>query len=76
MDYNWRKFGWHTDDLSKNYFQPDEFEAAVRWALEVSDEYVWIYTEQPRWWTNEKLPGPYVRCLEKARRPASKGQGF
>jgi hypothetical protein len=69
MDYNWRKFGWHTDDLSKNYFPPAEFEAAVRWALEVSDEYVWVYTEQPRWWTNDKLPGPYVRCLEKARQP-------
>lgn len=58
---------WHTDDLSKNYFTPDQFENTVRLALETSDEYVWIYTQQPRWWTNERLPKAYVDALLKAR---------
>jgi hypothetical protein len=55
------------DDFSKNHFTPAEFEAAVRSALEVSDEYVWIYTEQPRWWTSERLPAAYIDALRSAR---------
>ena len=54
-------------DFSKNHFSPAEFENAVRSALRVSDEYVWIYTEQPRWWTKEKLPQTYVDALAKTR---------
>jgi hypothetical protein len=67
MDCDWRKFGWNTDDLTKNFFTPTEFESSVRSALQVSDEYVWIYTEQPRWWTKEKLPTAYVDALIKSR---------
>jgi hypothetical protein len=66
MDCDWRGVGWHLDDLSKNHFTPAEFQGAVRSALETSDEYVWIYTEQPRWWTNEKLPKEYVEALRNA----------
>src|SRR5262245_51228456 len=33
--------------VSASNFSPAEFEAAVRSALEVSDGYVWIYTERP-----------------------------
>jgi hypothetical protein len=40
----------------------------VRAALQKTDEYVWIYTEKPRWWTNEQLPAAYVKALEAARR--------
>lgn len=67
MDCRWRELGWSVDDLSKNYFSPGAFESALRAALEVSDEYVWIYTEQPRWWTGERLPDEYVSALRKAR---------
>jgi hypothetical protein len=49
MDYDWRKKGWDPADSAKNYFTPAEFESAVRSALRVCDEYVWIYSEQPRW---------------------------
>ena len=72
MDYNWRQVGWDLDDLTKNHFSPREFENAVRFALESSDKYVWIYTEQPRWWTNEKLPAAYVSALNAARQSDSK----
>jgi hypothetical protein len=68
MDNNWRRKGWDVTDLSKNHFSPAEFETAVRSALRRSDEYVWIYTEQPRWWTKERLPQAYVDSLAKARK--------
>ena len=51
LDYDWRKKGWDTREPEKNYFSPAGFETALRAALEQSDEYVWIYTETPRWWS-------------------------
>lgn len=67
MDNDWRKNGWNLKDFSKNHFTPAEFESAVRSALTVSDGYVWIYAEQPRWWTGERLPKEYVEALARAR---------
>ena len=66
MDCDWREVGWNLSDHSRNHFTPAEFQQTVRLALETSDQYVWIYTEQPRWWTNEKLPKEYVDALGKA----------
>ncbi len=68
MDADWRTAGWNTQDFAKNYFQPAEFTAAVRAALATADEYVWVYTEKPRWWTAAELPPAYVEALENARR--------
>lgn len=65
MDH--KRKGWDVADFSKNYFSPAEFESAIRSALEVSDGYVWIYSERPKWWTNEMLPKEYVEALAKAR---------
>ena len=67
MDYDWRKNGWNLTDFSKNHFTPAQFESTVRSALTVSEGYVWIYTEQPRWWTGERLPQEYVEALTRAR---------
>jgi hypothetical protein len=71
MDYDWPRHGWNTDDPSKNYFTPESFAASVRWALERSDEFVWIYTETPRWWSDAgkrlKLPDAYETALRQAR---------
>jgi hypothetical protein len=70
MDHDWRKHGWNAEDVSKNYFTPDTFEASVRAALATADEYVWIYTETPRWWSEQggpvKLPPAYSDALRKA----------
>ena len=66
MDH--KRKGWDVADFSKNYFSPAEFETAVRSALEVSDGYVWIYSERPKWWTNEMLPKAYVEALAEARK--------
>jgi hypothetical protein len=66
MDH--KRKGWDVADFSNNFFSPGEFEAAVRSALQVSDGYVWIYSERPKWWTKEMLPQPYVEALTKARK--------
>lgn len=72
MDHDWRKNGWNVEDVSKNYFSPEAFETSVRAALATADEYVWIYTETPRWWSEKgepvKLPPAYAEALRKARR--------
>jgi len=71
LDHDWRRDGWNVDDVSKNYFTPDALEAAVREALRIADDYVWIYSETPRWWSAEgqplKLPPAYDDALVRAR---------
>jgi hypothetical protein len=48
----------------------------VREALERSDEYVWVYSETPRWWSQEgkpvKLPEAYSAALRRARKGLAK----
>jgi hypothetical protein len=68
MDNDWNRHGWNAVDFSKNYFKPEGFGESVQSALKLTDRYVWIYTEKPRWWTGEKLPPAYVHALEAARR--------
>ena len=71
MDRDWRKNGWDVEDLSKNFFTPEAFQISVRAALDNTDEYVWIYTETPRWWSKDggpvKLPKAYDEALRSAR---------
>ena len=67
MDYNWRKEGWDVNDFSKNHFTPAQFESSLRAALSVADQYVWLYTEQPLWWTRQRLPQAYIDAVVKAR---------
>jgi hypothetical protein len=58
-------------DGSANYYTPGAFETSVRAALAIADEYVWIYTEAPRWWspagTAVDLPDGYADALRRAR---------
>jgi hypothetical protein len=71
LDRDWRKQGWKTDNLESNYFSPEQFLVALRSAHCWSDEYVWIYTETPRWWTSGgntvALPEAYVNAVNRAR---------
>ncbi|MGB9024387.1 MAG: hypothetical protein WCC40_00280 [Rhodomicrobium sp.] len=67
IDAEWNKVGWHQDDLTKNFFNPSEFGKSVAYALESTDEYVWIYSEKPNWWTGANLPPAYVQALATAR---------
>jgi hypothetical protein len=72
MDADWRRRGWNTEDFSKNVWQPEMLEKCVAEALRQCDEYVWIYTETPRWWTPEggslKVPEAYRNALIGAKR--------
>jgi hypothetical protein len=46
-------------------------ETALRAAIEQTDEYVWIYTEKPRWWSEKgplDLPAAYIETLRRVRR--------
>jgi hypothetical protein len=78
MDMDWRNKGWKTGPFDGNYFRPDEFGRSVQAALELCDEYVWIYTETPRWWSAEgpqKLPEEYVRAVREAKAAAIRARG-
>lgn len=74
---SWRWFrlclGWNIEDPSRNYFTPQTFAASARAAMETADRYVWIYSETPRWWSEEgkpvKLPEAYATALRQARLP-------
>ena len=76
MDCDWRKVGWDANDFSKNFYTPAAFEESVRLALQTADDYVWVYSEQPRWWSAEsrtaRLPGAYDQALRRARQGAAK----
>lgn len=72
LDRDWRTRGWDPAEFSKNYFSPEEFGSSVREALNACDEFVWIYSESPRWWgpapsSQNKVPIPYIEAIRKAR---------
>ncbi len=70
LDFKYQGHQWNDQDVTKNYFSPAELEASVGKALAVADEYVWIYSETPRWWSPEgrsvKVPGEYDAALRRA----------
>src|SRR5207253_2530043 len=66
LDYDWRKRGWNTQDPDRNYFSPASFQTSVSEALRATDEYVWIYTETPRWWSEQGQPLQLPVGYEKA----------
>jgi hypothetical protein len=78
LDRDWRKLGWNTDDLARNYFSPESFRASVEEALKNADQYVWIYSETPRWWSADgkpvKLPVPYQEALREARKTSARSR--
>ncbi len=73
LDHNWRENGWNPLDASKNYFTPEIFAASATSALKSSDEFVWVYSESPRWWSKEgasvNLPSAYADALRASTAP-------
>jgi len=65
---------WNVEDVSKNHWTPERFEILVHKALELSDEYVWIYSDKtPQWWSgpdgkSANIPAAYVDAVRKARK--------
>ena len=72
LDFNSPKIGWHVDHPESNYFTPAAFGTAVQAAFDHADRYVWIYSQQPRWWSPEgdpkNLPAAYDSVLRAMRR--------
>ena len=72
LDFNSDHIGWHTDHPESNYFTPSGFAASVQAAMDHADRYVWIYCQQPRWWSAEggpqKVPAAYDSVLRAVRR--------
>ena len=71
MDYQWRTHGWSDVAYDRNYFSPDAFERSLEGAWATTNNYVWVYTEQPRWWTAEggsaHLPAAYASALRRVK---------
>ncbi len=65
---------WDVKDVTKNSWTPGRFENLVHKALELTDEYVWIYTDKtPKWWsepdgTPVNVPTAYIDALRRARK--------
>ncbi len=76
LDYDWPKKGWKPASPESNHFSPERLERSLRAAIEQSDEYVWIYTEKPRWWSEKgavDLPATYVETVRRVRRALGGG---
>ncbi len=75
IDYEAPRNPWRTGDLERNYFSPARFESALRGALEASDRYVWIYSEEhPQFFPPVALPAAYIDAFRAARQPAPKSR--
>ena len=72
MDFDWRNRGWNTDDPDENYRSPEALRRTLSHALGKVDEYVWLYSEKPRWWSESgkrsNLPDAYVQAVREARK--------
>jgi hypothetical protein len=66
MDCDWRGVGWDPVHTEKNHFQPEELRNSLREALDLSNRYVWLYSEKVNWWTGEGLSEPYAQAVKKA----------
>lgn len=70
LDLDWRRLGWDPLHPERNPVTPERLERTVAAALAASDRYVWVYSENPRWWPPRKVPEAYVRALRRARAEA------
>jgi hypothetical protein len=72
LDYNSDHVGWQVDHTDSNYFSPAAFSVSLQSALDHADRYVWIYCQQPHWWTAQggpqKVPAAYDSVLRAVRR--------
>jgi len=44
------------------------FEHNLYYALQTSDQYVWLYSEDMNWWTGEGIPEGFMEALKRARK--------
>jgi hypothetical protein len=67
MDHDWRNLGWDPVHTERNHFQPQELRHILTEALDVSNRYVWLYSEKVNWFTGEGLSDAYAQAVKDAR---------
>jgi len=74
LDYDRPRLGWDPETPERNYFTPHGLQRSLEAAFAAADEYVWLYSETPRWWSDSgervALPDEYDRAIRRARRSA------
>lgn len=64
-----------TTSFEENFFQPEEFEKALGYAIKHSDKYVWLYNQKASTWFPRILPDAYRDAIWRAQiaseRPAA-----
>jgi hypothetical protein len=66
-------FGLWLDNGGKpGYFKPMEFQRAVSFALEISDEYVWIYSHGPRFFPRSGVDSSFIDAIAAAHRESKR----
>lgn len=72
-DYNWQNIDWSAEDFSRNYFSPEALRFSLYHALDVSDRYVWVYSQKLKWWNERNAPQAYVDALALAKQGPGPG---
>jgi hypothetical protein len=74
MDNQYSGNQWYPDEPHRNYFKPDTLQQALDAAFDEADEYVWLYSQKPRWWSAEgvtkQLPTSYVEAVRRSHERA------
>jgi len=60
-------YTWEVNDFSRNYYSPAQMRSVLRYALETTDEYVWLFTGKIDVLTGRNLPPPYKEALWEAK---------
>ncbi len=59
---------WLDNKRQANYFQPQEFRQALGDALDITDRYVWLYSQGPRFFPVSALEPTYIDAISGALR--------
>ena len=52
------------------------FEHNAYYALQTSDEYVWVYSETMNWWKNENIPPGLENAMISAKEKIARGEAL
>jgi hypothetical protein len=59
---------WSPAEPSTKRLTPDGLRDALRHALALTDGYVWLYAQRPKFFPPSDLPDAYVQAIVDARR--------
>jgi hypothetical protein len=62
---------WFPDEPAANWFTPAALRDALGHALALTDDYVWLYAQRPKFFPPSELPQAYVEAIAEARQASS-----